>query len=228
MRLRVEYRVGPELRFLANLDMMHAMERTLRRARIPYALSEGFNPHIRLSLGTVLPVGLWGEREYFDIDLVAEMKAEKFVEQLNTVFPEGLKAAQAIAIEPSAPSIMSVVNAASYVFKVENAAAEVREQIKTMTTQPELVVPSRGKKKNRPKDLKPGIYKIKVKTEEQFDIIEVWASTGASVNVRFDELLDLMALMGLSRRQVADVWRGGNYCRVEGHFYTPMEQVKKV
>ncbi|HBQ86380.1 MAG TPA: radical SAM protein, partial [Syntrophomonas sp.] len=63
MYLRAEYRLGPELKFLGNLDTMHLMERALRRAGIPYALSEGFNPHIKLSMGTVLPVGLWSEKE---------------------------------------------------------------------------------------------------------------------------------------------------------------------
>ena len=63
MRVRMEYRVGNDLKFLGNLDMMNLMSRALRRARIPFALSEGFNPHIKFSLGTVLPVGV-GEREY--------------------------------------------------------------------------------------------------------------------------------------------------------------------
>jgi radical SAM-linked protein len=62
MRLRVEYSAGPELKFLANLDMMHLMERALRRAGIPYHLSEGFNPHIRLSMGTVLRLGCGASR----------------------------------------------------------------------------------------------------------------------------------------------------------------------
>jgi len=59
MLLRAEYSVGKNLQFLANLDMMHLMERSLRRAGIPCHLTEGFNPHIKLSMGTVLPVGLW-------------------------------------------------------------------------------------------------------------------------------------------------------------------------
>ena len=63
MRIRAEYSIGPELRFLSNLETMHMMERALRRAGIPFALTEGFNPHIRLSMGTVLPVGLWGKKE---------------------------------------------------------------------------------------------------------------------------------------------------------------------
>ncbi len=68
MRLRAEYSVGRNLQFLANLDMMHLMERALRRAAIPCQLTEGFNPHIKLSMGTILPVGVWGKNEYFDLD----------------------------------------------------------------------------------------------------------------------------------------------------------------
>lgn len=228
MRLRVEYRVGPELRFLANLDMMHVMERALRRARIPYALSEGFNPHIKLSLGTVLPVGLWGEREYFDIELASALSGEEFISRLNAVFPAGLAAVAAIVIAPGSPSVMGLVNAASYVFQVASAEEEVLQYIKTMMDRPELVVASRGKKKNRPKDLKPGIYRIAINPQDQFDMIEVWVSTGEPVNVRFDEMADLMSGFGLSPHQVVDVWRSGNYCRVGEKFYTPMEQVKSL
>jgi len=69
MRIRAAYRVGEDLKFLGNLDMLNLMGRALRRADVPFALSEGFNPHIKLSLGTVLPVGVWGENEYFDLEL---------------------------------------------------------------------------------------------------------------------------------------------------------------
>lgn len=228
MRLRVEYRVGPELRFLANLDMIHAMERALRRARVPYALSEGFNPHIKLSLGTVLPVGLWGEREYFDIELASDLSGEEFISRLNAVFPSGLAAVEAVAIAPGSPSIMGLVNAASYVFQVSSAEEEALQNIKSMMDQPQLVVASRGKTKNRPKDLKPGIYRIAINRQDQFDMIEVWASTGEPVNVRFDEMADLIGHFGLSPQQLVDVWRSGNYCRVGEQFYTPMEQVKSL
>jgi radical SAM-linked protein len=220
--------VGPELRFLANLDMIHAMERALRRARVPYALSEGFNPHIKLSLGTVLPVGLWGEREYFDIELKSEMSGEDFIHRLNAVFPVGLSALQAVAIAPSAPSIMGLVNAASYVFKVEKADEAILHQVNMIMNRPELVVASRGKKKNRTKDLRPGIHKITVMTEKQFDIIEIWVSTGEPVNVRFDELADILGACGIPAGHVIDVWRSGNYCQVNEQFYTPLEQVKRL
>ncbi|MGI6434323.1 MAG: TIGR03936 family radical SAM-associated protein [Syntrophomonadaceae bacterium] len=226
MRIRAEYRVGPELRFLANLDMIHVMERALRRARLPYALSEGFNPHIRLSLGTVLPVGLWGEREYFDLELQADMSSEELINQLNPVLPVGLTVTHCAPIAADAPSIMSLVNAASYAFKVRFQDEAVLKKIEMMMAASQLVVASRGKKKDRPKDLRPGMHKIAMMRQGQFDIIELWVSTGEPINVRFDELTDLLLAMGLPREQIDDVWRSGNYCRSRDHFYTPMEQVK--
>ncbi|MDD4776022.1 MAG: TIGR03936 family radical SAM-associated protein, partial [Syntrophomonas sp.] len=90
MRMRIEYQVGPDHRFMANLDMMHVVERALRRAEIPYHLSEGFNPHIRLSMGTVLPVGIWGEKEYFDLDM-DELDRDDFIARMNQALPPGIR-----------------------------------------------------------------------------------------------------------------------------------------
>ena len=84
MRLRAEYRVGRNLQFLANLDMMHLMERTLRRAAIPCQLTEGFKPSYQTIHGYDLPVGVWGENEYFDLDL-EEMEPEEFKTKMNAV-----------------------------------------------------------------------------------------------------------------------------------------------
>ena len=225
MHIRAEYRVGPQLRFLANLDMIHVIERALRRAKAPYALSQGFNPHIKLSLGTVLPVGLWGEREYFDLELQTGVDGPFFIEQLNPVLPTGLAVIGCIPVPAKAPSIMRMVNAASYVFKVEHQEEALCREIENLG-KGELVVPSRGKKKGRPKDLGPGIHKIVMKRQAQFDIIKIWVSVGEPLNVRFDELTDLLVKVGLPREHIDDVWRSGNYCYRDGHFFTPMEQVK--
>lgn len=226
MRVRAEYRMGPGLRFLGNLDLMHAMERALRRARLPYQLSQGFNPHIRLSLGTVLPVGLWSEREYFDLELKIDVDSQIFMNQINAVLPVDLKVTGCIPVAAAAPSIMRLVNAASYVFKVCEGDAAVLQKIEKMKEAHQLMVLSRGKKKDQQKDLRPGIHKITMMRQGQFDIIELWVSAGEPVNVRFDELTDLLVKTGLTRQQIIDVWRSGNYCCRQGRFYTPMEQVK--
>lgn len=225
MRMRVEYTIGSELRFLSNLDTMHMMERALRRAKIPFALSEGFNPHIRLSMGTVLPVGLWGMKEYFDLELASDLPPSQLGEDLNRVLPEGVKIRQAVVIPADTPSLMKAVNCASYGFVIKSDYAAVDGICQEIWQASSLPVKSRGKKKDVDKDLRKGIYKIDIQTGEGIVDLMIWVATGEPVNVRYDELMDLLNIKGVGSGVVLDVFREGNYIRDNERFYTPMEKV---
>lgn len=224
MRIRAEYYVGPELKFLANLDMKRMMERSLRRASIPFALSEGFNPQIKLSMGTVLPVGIWGEKEYFDIELNEPMDPELFRQTLNKVLPLGVTVNKCQEIDIQAPAIMKIINAASYAFLV-NKGFPLEELREKLIASENLIVKSRGKKKDIDKDIKPGILNIEVKADIKFDIIKILVAVGQPINVRYDELLDLLYQYGINDEGVIDVFRVGNYVNDNGQFYTPLEKV---
>ena len=228
MRIRVEYEVKSELRFLSNLDMMNVIQRALRRANIPYALSEGFNPHIRLSMGTVLPVGLWGQREYFDLELGAPMSIEEFISKMNTVLPPTIKINHVCKIEQPTPALMKVINVTAYVFILNSVDFDVSAWRDQVLNQDILTVKSRGKKKGIDKDLKKGIYKIELINNELVTKIILWVSSGEPINIRYDELLDMMQQTGLDRSLIIDVYRQGNYIKVGEHFYSPLEKVRVV
>ena len=226
MKVRCEYCAGPELKFLSNLDMMHMMERALRRAEIPYALSEGFNPHIKLSMGTVLPVGLWGKNEYFDLELTKNVAPEWFVMQLNSVLPAYIKINRMIEIDSKEPALMKTVNAAGYSFVVKGVSqSELQQQLDNLIKMPVFLVKSRGKKKDVDKDLKPGIYKIEVKGQEDSVIINLMVAIGEPVNIRFDELKDLLLSAGIREENLTDVYRKANYIKIEENYFTPLEKV---
>ncbi|HNX28263.1 MAG TPA: TIGR03936 family radical SAM-associated protein [Syntrophomonadaceae bacterium] len=226
MKVRCEYCAGPELKFLSNLDMMHMMERALRRAEIPYALSEGFNPHIKLSMGTVLPVGLWGKNEYFDLELTKNVAPEWFVMQLNSVLPAYIKINRMIEIDSKEPALMKTVNAAGYSFVVKGVSqSELQQQLDNLIKMPVFLVKSRGKKKDVDKDLKPGIYKIEVKGQEDSVIINLTVAIGEPVNIRFDELKDLLLSAGIREENLTDVYRKANYIKIEENYFTPLEKV---
>jgi radical SAM-linked protein len=91
--------------------MMHLMSRALRRGNIPYALSSGFNPHIKLSMGTVLPVGLWGEQEYFDLELSQAMDLDEFLRRMQEALPPYLEIRRCWEIGADIPSLMKSINA---------------------------------------------------------------------------------------------------------------------
>lgn len=222
MRMRAEYTLGSELRFLANLDTMHMMERALRRARLPFALSEGFNPHIRLSMGTVLPVGLWGLKEYFDLELDQEIEPDRLQSDLNRVLPVGVEIKQAAVIPADTPSLMKIINCANYGFIVKGGSVESTAQ--DIMRADSLMIASRGKKKGVDKDIRKGIYKIDIQPIDEGSQLNIWAAVGEPVNIRYDELMDLLMMKGIAAGDITDVFREGNYIYNGQQFFSPLEK----
>ena len=227
MKLRCEYRVDSELRFLGNFDMMHLMERALRRSRLPFILSAGFNPHIRLSMGTVLPVGLYGRREYFDLEL-QDMAVDEFIIGLNQELPTGIAINQAVILPERHTSLMQSINAAVYHFWVNAAATDLEFLCQHLQSSESLPVDSRGKKKHQVKDLRPGLHEITWMEVEPWLQLQFTVSVNEPLNVRYDELLDLLSQQGLSQERIIDYYREGNLIRSGARYYTPLEKVSEI
>lgn len=223
MHMRVEYRVGPELKFLANLDMMRLMERAIRRAGIPVILSQGFNPHLKLSMGTVLPVGLWGEREYFDLELEPIEPAE-FKTKLNAALPTGIMLSDCQEIDHDAPALMKIINAAEYAFLTGTNQLILEGAAQQIMDQDAILVQSRGKNKRRQKDLRAGLYSIRVEPGQDKRVLVLMVSVNEPLNVRFDEIMDMLAVYGLPADSFVDFWRRGNYIKRGDQFFTPLEK----
>jgi len=113
MRLRIKYAKTEELRFASHLDLTRVFQRSIRRARLPVAYSEGFSPHPRVSFGPPLPLGVAGDGEYLDVSIEAKPR-EGWLERLNSTFPPGVRALDARMIPAQGPSLISLLNAAKY------------------------------------------------------------------------------------------------------------------
>ncbi len=223
MHIRAEYSVGSNLRFLSNLDMHRMMERSFRRANIPYALSQGYNPHIKFSLGTVLPVGVWGEREYLDLELRKHLVAQEFIQQMNLVLPAGIAISECKVLEAKPLALMRVINAASYAFVFEKGVDLQGVRTKILGSS-NLIMKSKGKNKDLDKDLRQGIFKIDVQLGDKSDIMKIWAAVGQPLNIRYDELMELLKGFVIDYK-IIDIYRKGNYIWINDSFYTPLEKV---
>jgi hypothetical protein len=92
---------------------MDLLERIVRAADLPVRYTEGFNPHIRLSMGPALPVGHEGEAEMFDVDCTAPVRLQH-LERANALLPEGMEITDARPLLLGAPSLGKLVAAARY------------------------------------------------------------------------------------------------------------------
>ena len=77
--------------WFSHLDLQRTMQRALRRAQLPIAYSQGFNPHAELSFASALPVGASSLCEILDVRLDGELAPEAFVQAMNGVLPRGLR-----------------------------------------------------------------------------------------------------------------------------------------
>ncbi|MDO5043480.1 MAG: TIGR03936 family radical SAM-associated protein [Slackia sp.] len=82
-RLRVTYRMAGRLVMLSHLEVARALERAVRRADLPYAISQGFSPHMKMAFGAALPVGVGGEEEVFDVQLTEYVAPARALERLR-------------------------------------------------------------------------------------------------------------------------------------------------
>jgi radical SAM-linked protein len=90
-RARFRFQKGGDLRFLGHHDLLNCFERMLRRAELPVAASQGFNPKPRLTFALSLPLGIVGRNEVLEIDFSGEITAEDILDRLVRQSPAGLE-----------------------------------------------------------------------------------------------------------------------------------------
>ncbi len=100
-RLRLRYAKRGRLRFSSHRDFQRAFERALRRAGVPMAYSQGFNPHPRVSYANSAPTGTASEAEYVEIAVTAVLDPEKVRIALDTALPPGLDVLEVVSSKTS-------------------------------------------------------------------------------------------------------------------------------
>ena len=103
-RLRSIFVEQGRLAMLSHLEVVHALERTVRRAGLPFAVSQGFSPHMKIAFGAALPVGVGSTCEIFDLQLTDYVAAEKALAALQQASVPDLMVQACAYIDNKAPA----------------------------------------------------------------------------------------------------------------------------
>jgi radical SAM-linked protein len=68
---------------------MRALLRALRRSGLPVALSQGFNPHLKIAFASALALGLESEAEFVDVELTEPERLVAIASRLSETLPPG-------------------------------------------------------------------------------------------------------------------------------------------
>jgi radical SAM-linked protein len=88
-KVRLRFAKCGDLRLVSHHDIMRCLERMLRRARIPTAVTRGFNPRSKVSFALALGVGIEGRREVVDLELSEAWEPSDLLRALRAVAPQG-------------------------------------------------------------------------------------------------------------------------------------------
>jgi radical SAM-linked protein len=103
-KLRLRFAKRGDLRLVSHHDLLRCVERTLRRAEIPMAHSQGFNPRPKIVFAQALALGIEGRREVVELDLAGPMGPSEALRRLRDAAPPGLAWLEAEAVPPGRPA----------------------------------------------------------------------------------------------------------------------------
>lgn len=145
------------MRFTSHLDLHKSWERTLRRAGLPLAYTQGFSPHPRINLASALPLGFTGEAEIIDIYLEKDLTLEEIRSVLVPACPPGIRIEKIEMIDPRAPTLQLELDALEYTITLLEYFPNLDERLMALLSAPSLPRIRREK----PYDLRPLILDLK-------------------------------------------------------------------
>lgn len=90
-KIRVKYCKGEEVKFISHRDLMRVFQRAIRRAGLPIAYSQGFNPHMKISWGDALKLGKTSDQEHAVLQFENWIKPQELIQRLNRQLPKGIE-----------------------------------------------------------------------------------------------------------------------------------------
>ena len=109
---RLTYTKGEGVKYISHLDFLRSINRAFKRAKMPVAYSNGFNPHILLNIALPCPVGVTSECEMLDIELTNEMPTDEIIASLNSVLMPDIRITA--AVRSKTESDFSLISSAIY------------------------------------------------------------------------------------------------------------------
>jgi radical SAM-linked protein len=158
MRLRLRYSKLGKPRFLSHRDLARIWERAARRARLPVAYSQGFNPRPKLHFGLALSVGYESLAEYLDLDLTESVDLDGLEARISDRLPDGVEVV-AIGEPTDKTSLQAAVDVVSWRFTIEPDAG-LDQRLAALLADDERMLMVTRKGKDVDLDLRPLVRRL--------------------------------------------------------------------
>lgn len=191
MRYRLTFAKTEAMRFTGNLDLHRTLERTMRRANLPLAYSQGFNPRPKITLASALPLGYTSEYELVDFWLKEEMSSDKVRKSLEKSSPPGLGVLDLVEVDLKEAKLQTTISNATFAISLLEPAPALEDKVAELIAAEEIMREKYRKGKKRVYDLRGLVLEIKTlpEDEEGHQRLEMRLSAGEGKTGRPDDVL---------------------------------------
>ena len=196
-RYRLTFAKKSVIKYIGHLDLALAWERSLRRAQVALAYSQGFNPRPRMQFASELPLGSTGSAEIIDIVLDEPLDPDTALAQIEPVLPMGIKLHTIEPVPIKAPTLQNLLRQAEYNVLVETdlAAEALTERIAALLAAEEIIQTRRRRKREEKYDLRPWLYKLELVSVVDGDArLQMRLACGQHGNLRPEAVLKALDL----------------------------------
>lgn len=155
----------------------------MRRAQLPVALSQGFNPRLRVVVPVPLAVSIAGENEVADFELNEWMKPGDFAGRLAVELPEGIELVSAVEV-PGNREVGTWEN--SYRVRLLADYPVTPQAIEGLLAEERVVVDRRRKSEVKKVDIRPFIGALRL---GQNDVLHMLLHFTPNGSARPEEVL---------------------------------------
>ena len=197
------YAKGERAKWISHLDLIRTLERALRRADLPLALTQGHNPRPKLTFGPPLAVGVTSEVELLALHLRFPLDPEEIARRVNEQLPEGIALRQVWAA-PSYQKRQSFgeIEVAEYLIRGEGELDpdEAGRLAAELLAREQVEVERGGDRGQRVVDIRPWILGLRLlDSGEGWVEFSLRVKTGSRGGARPEEVLKEL---GFLRREV--------------------------
>lgn len=189
MKYRIKFTKIDKVRFIGHLDLLKLFQRAIKRAELPIAYSNGFNPHQLIGFAIPLPLGMASVGEYVDIELKEEVNSDEIKKRINNVMPDGINIVDVRKFNKDDKSCAAIVETALYEICLDEKIDDFSEIINNMLSCDKLEIERTSKHKTKVVDIKPDIFSIEEISNPNKTCFKTIISTGSQKNLKPELLI---------------------------------------
>lgn len=186
---RVVYQKCGRAKYISHLDLMRAMQRAIKRSKLPIWYTQGFNPHIYIMFPLTLSLGFESRAEVMDFALVENLPFEEVKKRLDEQLPEGMKLLSCARPVHSHTEIASAEY--NIRFSADKPPAECMSLFEDFLSRDKIEIEKRTKKKTvNLVDIRPSVNVTRLDCDSRYVYLTAVLPAGGSFNLNANTVIE--------------------------------------